>query len=54
MSEDSSGGGGCGGCLIFIIAFVCVWAICCGVTYKGKHYELECSCDKGVEIQEDK
>jgi hypothetical protein len=45
--SDGGGGGSCLGLLVFIIA---LWAVCCGVTYDSKHYELECSADRGVEI----
>jgi hypothetical protein len=43
--------GGCG-CLSIIVGIIVIWAVGCGVTWKGVHYELKCGCDRGVEIEE--
>jgi hypothetical protein len=42
--------GGCLGCLSIIVFVFALWALLFGVTYKGKHYGLQCSPDKGVEV----
>lgn len=49
MSE-SDGGGGCGGCLVFILFCFVISAIYGGVTVDGKHYEMNCGCD-GVSFE---
>lgn len=51
MSESTtSTEGGCG-CISTILGILLIVAICCGVTYNGRHYGLSgCSCDKGLEI----
>jgi hypothetical protein len=49
-SASSSGGGGCG-CASFIIGIIVVWAFLFGVTYGGKHYGVQLSCDHGVVVE---
>lgn len=44
-------GGGCLGCVGFILGCIALWAIVFGVTIDGKHHEMSCSCKKGVELQ---
>jgi hypothetical protein len=44
------GGDGSGGCLITILSFILIWAVCCGVTYEGKHYGIACTNEDGVRI----
>lgn len=48
-AQATSGGCGCLGCIGTIIV---LWALFLGVTYGGTHYELSCSCDQGVVIDE--
>lgn len=38
------------GCLPLLISILALWALCCGVTVGGKHYEVNCSCAKGVDV----
>lgn len=48
MSDSSSGGCGCFGLILTILA---LWALLFGVTYKGQHYGINgCSCERGVEV----
>ena len=43
--------GGCGGCLIFCISVIIVWALLFGVTIGGVHYGLGgCDPESGVTI----
>ena len=44
---NSSGGG----CLRVILLVLVLWALIFGVTWNGRHYEIGCSCDKGVHVQ---
>jgi hypothetical protein len=39
------------GCIVFILTVIALWAVCCGVTHDGRHYELECSNERGVEVE---
>ena len=49
MSDnDSSNGGSCLGCVLFIFV---MWAVLFGVTWNGIHYGIECSSEHGVEIR---
>jgi hypothetical protein len=34
----------------FILFVILVWALCCGVTWNGKHHSISCSCDHGVGV----
>lgn len=48
MSSDNSG---CGcGCIGLVLWIVLIWALLFGVTYDGRHYLLDCSCDHGVQV----
>ncbi len=40
-----------GGCLVWILCVVLLWAVCFGVTIDGRHYGIDLSCEKGVEVQ---
>lgn len=40
------------GCLTTIAIAIVVWAICFGVTWNGRHYGINCSCAKGVEVEQ--
>lgn len=48
-SAGASASGGCG-CLGLIVTIVALWALIFGVTYGGKHHEMSCSCNRGVEV----
>jgi hypothetical protein len=51
MSNKSySGGVGFGGCFVFIISMILLWALLAGVNIGGKHYGITCG-DKGVDVQ---
>lgn len=47
MSESS--GGGCGGCLVFILLCLLAAAFWGGVDINGKRYELDCGCS-GIRV----
>lgn len=49
MTTRISVGGG--GCITIIMGCIIAWALIFGVTYRGKHYGLDCSCDHGVTVQ---
>lgn len=38
------------GCLPIVVSILILWGLCCGVTLGGKHYDMSCSCDKGVDV----
>lgn len=47
--NNSSGGGlGCGG---MIITGLIIWAFIFGWTWDGKHYDVTCSCERGVVVE---
>lgn len=46
--EVSIGGGSC---LVTILGLILLWALLFGVTYKGKHYEIDCTSEHGVEVK---
>lgn len=46
-SSSSSSPFGCIGCIVTVLV---LWALIFGVTFSGKHYDLSCSCNKGVEV----
>lgn len=48
MSKQSSGGLGCGG---VILSCLIIWGFIFGVTWKGHHYDIECSCNRGVMVE---
>lgn len=55
MSQEvrtSSGGGGCFGCLTFILFVMTLWALLFGVTVDDTHYEIECNAKQGVYFEE--
>ena len=39
-----------GGCLVWILCIIVLWAVCFGVTIDGHHYGIDLSCNKGVEV----
>ena len=57
MSKSSgttrSAGGGCG-CISIIVTCLALWALLFGVTYGGKHSDVSCSCNNGVEVEEER
>lgn len=38
------------GCVPLLLSILAIVATCCGVTVNGKHYDLSCSCSRGVDI----
>jgi hypothetical protein len=52
MSDSDSGGGGGGSCLGCILTIFVLWALLFGVSWGGSHYNVGCSCDRGVAIEE--
>lgn len=48
--KTTASGGGCGGCLVVILFLLVAWALMFGVTADGRHYDLDCSCDHGVQV----
>ncbi len=48
-STTQTSSGGCG-CLSTILTILALWALLFGVTVSGKHYEMGCSCSRGVEV----
>jgi hypothetical protein len=53
MAEKTttSTGSGCG-CISIILTVIFILILIGGFTYKGKRYELSCSCTEGVELEE--
>lgn len=51
-SSATATSGSSWGCLPLILTVIVLYAVCCGVTYKGRHYDLTCSCDRGVAVDE--
>jgi len=47
----SEGGGGCGctGIIMFCILIAILWG---GITYDGKHYDIDCGCSGFQVIEE--
>ena len=38
------------GCVSIVVTVLFLWALIFGVTIDGKHRQIGCSCDKGVEV----
>jgi len=49
MNSSGGGGGGCG-CLSFVVFILLLWALVFGVSWGGKHHEINCSQNRGVEL----
>lgn len=49
-SNTKSSGGGCG-CLSIVLFMLLMWALIFGITVGGKHYEISCSCNRGVVVE---
>lgn len=39
------------GCFPAIVSILFFWALIFGVTYNGRHYTINCSCERGVVIE---
>ena len=50
MSDSESHGCGCGSIILLIIAVIMIWGLLFGFTYNGHTYNINCSCDQGVEL----
>lgn len=46
MSNNQSNGG----CLSLIVFVIVLWAMIFGVTWNGKHHDINCSTERGVGI----
>jgi hypothetical protein len=46
--SDSSNGPGCAG---VVVGALIVWGFVFGVTWNGHHYNVNCTCDRGVVVQ---
>ena len=51
MSKKVEVNYGCSGCIGFIATVLVLWAFIFGVTVSGRHYDLSCSCDRGVVVE---
>lgn len=40
--------GSWGGCFTLILFITFLWALLFGVTWKGQHHGMSCSCERGV------
>lgn len=38
------------GCLKFVLTMIVLWALLFGVTWKGRHHGVSCTCDRGVVV----
>jgi hypothetical protein len=45
---------GCGGCVSCTLVILFFLALFLGVTVEGTHYMLNCSCDRGLEVIEER
>ena len=50
MSENEGSGCGCLSIIFLIIGVIILWGLLFGFTYNGHTYEINLSCDHGVEI----
>lgn len=51
MSDaQCSSGGGCG-CISIILTLMFLWALVFGVTWNGRHHDIECTSERGVELK---
>ena len=50
MSAQKSSSGG-PGCVVWCAAALILWAFLFGVTWNGKHHQIGCSCERGIEVR---
>jgi hypothetical protein len=50
-NEPSDGNHG-PGCAATIVAGLVVWAFLFGVTWDGRHYDVSCTCRRGVVVNQ--
>jgi hypothetical protein len=39
------------GCIPLVITICVLWFLLFGLTWDGTHYDLNCSCSRGVELE---
>lgn len=40
------------GCLNIVLFILVMWVLIFGISIQGKHYQIGCSCNKGVTVGE--